>query len=254
MTIKLYKVISEKNSVTKKTSDGELTADYTLTGTLKNNTSIIEPTVRIEVDSGIVNCNYAYIPEFSRYYFIRDKVNISNNIWEIVMHSDVLTSFWSGIKTNTVILNRVEKKSFTSPLIVDNRLPLLTDRQTDIIEGSEVYSKDTMATLLIVPGGTGDGLKIITSQPTNVKMVGNEATISITAVNGTSFSWEVYVPRSSGGSPGVWVKCENYNGVSGENTANLKVTTEFNYINEPFRCKCVYQGITEYSDTVTIIS
>ena len=254
MTIKLYKVISEKNSVTKETGDGVLTANYNLTGTLKNNTSIIDPTIRIEVNSDIVNCNYAYIPEFSRYYFIRDIVNISNNIWEISLHCDVLSSFWNEIKTNTVILNRVEKTSFSSPNLTDSRLPILTTKQTDILEGSEVYSKDTMATLLIVPGGTGDGLKIITSQPTNAILTNSEATFTVGAVAGTSFSWEVYAPRSSGGSPGVWVKCENYNGVSGENTSMLKVTTEFKYINEPFRCVCLYKGITEYSDTVTIIS
>ena len=253
MTINLYKIISEKNSVTKETEAGKLTASYTLTGTLKNNTSIINPTIRVEVNSGIVTCNYAYIPEFSRYYFIRDIVNVSNNLWEISMHCDVISSFWNEIKTNSAILNRVESASFSSPLLTDNRLPLSSTTQTDIIEGSTVYSRDTMSTLLIVPGGTGDGLKIITTQPTNVKLSGESATLTIGAISGTSFSWEVYSP-ASGGFPAVWIQCSNFDGVSGENTAALTVNSNFQYINSSFRCKCVYKGITEYSNTVTIIS
>lgn len=246
MTINLYKIISEKNSVKKETEAGKLTASYTLSGTLKNNTSIINPTIRVEVNSGIVNCNYAYIPEFSRYYFIRDIINVSNNIWEISMHCDVLSSFWNEIKTNSVILNRVENASFSSPLLTDNRLPLLSSTQTDIIEGSRVYNNSTMKTLLVVPGGTGDGLKIITSQPTNVKMSGTSATLTISAISGTTFSWEVYYP-------GNWVSCSSENGISGENTATLTVASEYVYIGKLFRCKCVYKGITEYSNTVQIL-
>ena len=253
MTINLYKIISEKNSVTKETEAGKLTVSYTLTGTLKNNTSIINPTIRVEVNSGIVTCNYAYIPEFSRYYFIRDIVNVSNNLWEISMHCDVISSFWNEIKTNSAILNRVESATFATPLLTDNRLPLSSTTQTDIIEGSTVYSRDTMSTLLIVPGGTGDGLKIITTQPTNVKVSESSATLTIGAISGTSFSWEVYSP-ASGGFPAVWIPCSNFDGVSGENTATLTVNSNFKYINSPFRCKCVYKGITEYSNTVTIIS
>lgn len=256
MTINLYKIISEKNSVKKETETGKLTASYTLTGTLKNNTSIINPTIRVEVNSGIVTCNYAYIPEFSRYYFIRDIVNVSNNIWEISMHCDALSSFWNEIKTNSAILNRVENENFAAATLADDRLPLLTKTQTDIVEGSAVYSKDTMATLLIVPGGTGDGLKIITTQPTNVKLSGtgaSSATLTVSAISGTTFSWEVYSP-ASGGFPAVWIPCSNFDGISGENTANLTVNSNFKYINSSFRCKCVYKGITEYSNTVTIIS
>lgn len=250
MTIQLYKIISEKNSVKKETEAGKLTASYTLTGTLKNNTSIINPTIRVEVDHGIATCNYAYISLFSRYYFIRDIVNVSNNIWEISMHCDVLSSFWYKIKTNTAILNRVENASFSSPLLTDNRLPLSSTTQTDIIEGSVVYSKDTMATLLIVPGGTGDGLKIITIQPTNVKLSGtgaSSATLTVGAISGTAFSWEMYTPT------GVWLDCSLENGISGANTATLTVSSDIPYMNYLFRCKCTYKGLTEYSNAVQVI-
>ena len=251
MTINLYKIISEKNSVKKETGAGKLTASYTLTGTLKNNTSIINPTIRVEVNSDIVNCNYAYIPEFSRYYFIRDIVNVSNNLWEISMHCDVLSSFWNEIKTNSAILNRVESATFATPLLTDNRLPLSSTTQTDIIEGSVVYSRATMATLLIVPGGTGDGLKIITSQPRNTKLTDSGATFTVGAVSGTSYTWEIFVGETA--LPAFWLSLDEFDNVSGVHSATLTLNSNFNKLGGSFRCKCEYKGITEYSNVVEVI-
>lgn len=251
MTIQLYKIVSEKNSVYKKNRQGTLSYYRKLTGTLKNNTSIINPTIRIEIDSDIVNCNYAYIPEFSRYYFIRDIVNVSNNIWEISMHCDVLCSFWIDICRNSAILNRVESATFATPLLTDNRLPLSSTTQTDIIEGSVVYGRDTMATLLIVPGGTGDGLKIITSQPTNAKLTDSGATFTVGAVTGTSYTWEIYVGETA--LPAFWISLDEFDGVSGVHSATLILNSNFNKLGGSFRCKCEYKGITEYSNIVKVI-
>ena len=252
MTINLYMIVSEKNSVTKKTETGKLTASYIVSGTLKDSTSIINPTIRFEfVDYGIVNCNYAYIPNFFRYYFIRDIVNVSRNLWEVSMHCDVLSSFWSEIKTNSAILNRVESAAFATPLLTDNRLPLSSTTQTDIIEGSTVYSKDTMATLLIVPGGTGDGLKIITSQPTNTKLTDSGATFTVGAVSGTSYTWEIYVGETA--LPAFWISLDEFDGVSGVHSATLTLNSNFKKLGGSFRCKCEYKGITEYSNIVEVI-
>ena len=41
----------------------------------------------------ISKANYAYIPEFERYYFINDIVSVANGLWMISMSCDVLYSF-----------------------------------------------------------------------------------------------------------------------------------------------------------------
>ena len=43
--------------------------------------------------NAISKANYAYIPEFERYYFINDIVSVANGLWMISMSCDVLYSF-----------------------------------------------------------------------------------------------------------------------------------------------------------------
>lgn len=64
----------------------------TLTGTLKEETSITNPSIRINYTGALQNVNYFYIPQFQRYYFVTDIRSIRNNIWEISGHCDVLTT------------------------------------------------------------------------------------------------------------------------------------------------------------------
>ena len=44
---------------------------FTLEGTLKEESSIVDPVILIEKDNPI-EANYAYIAEFERYYYIKD--------------------------------------------------------------------------------------------------------------------------------------------------------------------------------------
>lgn len=62
-------------------------------GSLKNDSSIITPTVRIAGNVGsVAGCNYMHIPEFGRYYFITNIVSIANNLYEVSGKVDVLKS------------------------------------------------------------------------------------------------------------------------------------------------------------------
>lgn len=74
-------------------ADKDFTTVDTLTGTLRNETSVTNPTIRIEADvNTIAECNYFYIPQFHRYYFLTDTVSIRNGLVEISGHTDVLTT------------------------------------------------------------------------------------------------------------------------------------------------------------------
>ena len=42
----------------------------TLTGNLRDGTSIVDPEILIEYDGALTDCNYMYISTFHRYYFI----------------------------------------------------------------------------------------------------------------------------------------------------------------------------------------
>ena len=95
---------SEMNKVLKSITD-----IMTVSGFLKEETSIIDPVIKIECDlSSVVGCNYLSIPEFGRSYFVNNIRSIRNGLVEFACHVDVLSSFASAIKENTAIVKRQE--------------------------------------------------------------------------------------------------------------------------------------------------
>lgn len=103
-TISIGKNSSPVNKITK-----TYTQVLSLSGTLKNESEIINPTILIETSSAdIFKCNYMQIPNFNRSYFITSIKSIRTNIYEISAHCDVLSSFASEIKSNTAMIVRQE--------------------------------------------------------------------------------------------------------------------------------------------------
>lgn len=103
-----------------------------LTGNLRDSMSVIDPVVIIDVDESTVNilsaCNYFYIAEFKRYYFVKDITSVRDNLWEISGHCDVLSSWKTQLLANNGIVRRQENrwnlylddgvfKSYQDPLI-----------------------------------------------------------------------------------------------------------------------------------------
>lgn len=99
MEIILYNNQSENNKVGK-----TLSGSHSLTGTLRNETNIIDPEILIEYDPR--NYNYLYIPEFNRYYFITKIDTVRTDLWRINCSVDVLESFKTGIRALTAIINK----------------------------------------------------------------------------------------------------------------------------------------------------
>lgn len=97
---------SESNRVTK-----DIATLQTLNGTLRQETSIIDPVIIIETDlSQVVTCNYLSIPTFARSYFVNNIRSIRNGLVEFTCHVDVLSSFAEQIKANSAIIKRQENK------------------------------------------------------------------------------------------------------------------------------------------------
>ena len=80
----------------------------TLTGTLKDSSSIIDPVILIQRDSP-VGFNYCYIQTFNRYYFVNDIIIVKNGLLEIHCHVDVLMSFKTEILAQRALVSRNAK-------------------------------------------------------------------------------------------------------------------------------------------------
>lgn len=104
MIIRLQVNSSPKNQVTK-----NITLVEEMTGTLKNETSIIDPVIIVEADLyAFRNVNYLTIPSFGRSYFVKNIRSITNDMVEFSCHVDVLSSFAAEIRANTAIVKRNE--------------------------------------------------------------------------------------------------------------------------------------------------
>ena len=126
MDILLYNNTSERNALNK-----TLFNETTYTGVLKDNCSVINP-IFVLYETNPTGFNYAYIAEFSRYYYIVDIVSTSNNMWEISLTCDVLMSFKTDILNSDGIIDRTENNPHSDYLQSDIWETMGKDK-TDII-------------------------------------------------------------------------------------------------------------------------
>ena len=88
--------------------DKSLTAKYAESCTLKDGCSIESPVLLITNANNLSDCNYLYISDFGRYYFIEDIISIRDGLWEIHAHVDVLMTYSTQIKACTATFKRQE--------------------------------------------------------------------------------------------------------------------------------------------------
>lgn len=102
-------IILQVNSSEKIALDKTLTDVLTVSGYLKDSTSILNPVIIIEGDlSEVTSCNYMTIEEFGRSYFITDITSIRNNVFQVSGKVDVLTTYKDEIRANKGITAKQE--------------------------------------------------------------------------------------------------------------------------------------------------
>ena len=74
-----FTIVLQHNFSAPEKLDKEISTITTLSGTLKDPSSFIDPTVVIEAtQEQMVDCNYIRIAQFSRYYFVKGIMTLSN--------------------------------------------------------------------------------------------------------------------------------------------------------------------------------
>ena len=114
MIILLYNCKAENNRLDK---TDFLSNQFQLEGTLKNDSSVINPEILIEkTNPAKYNYNYMYIPEFNRWYFINNIEHVRNKLWLISAHVDVLYTWGGDIKKSKCILERTQSSDSANGL------------------------------------------------------------------------------------------------------------------------------------------
>ena len=78
----------------------------TLTGTLREQTDIVDPEINIAYNGTLTDCNYMYIQALSRYYFITKIESVRTGLWRVYGHCDVLKTYSSAILGTECVVAR----------------------------------------------------------------------------------------------------------------------------------------------------
>ena len=100
MNILLYKTTNANNDLNKTISD-----KVELVGALREASSVIAPSILIQ--SNPIGYNYAYIPEFGRYYYIKNITAFRKGAYIVDLKCDVLMSFREEILHMSGIVSRL---------------------------------------------------------------------------------------------------------------------------------------------------
>ena len=93
-------------------------------GTMRASLSALRPVIDVETSNtlGLMQANYAYIQEFDKFYFIRNKTNVLNNLWRIELEEDVLMTYHVDIlNTNGVVERQKDNYDMYLP---DQKIPV----------------------------------------------------------------------------------------------------------------------------------
>lgn len=104
MIIRLFQNNSDTNVMQK-----SIILKAELTGTLRDDCSIIDPIVKIEgiAASDLKYINYAEIPDFGRYYYVNNII-LKGKLFECHMHVDVLKTYNDKVRAKQAIIARQE--------------------------------------------------------------------------------------------------------------------------------------------------
>lgn len=91
MTITFYTVSKKRNSTE------QPTGGTTYTGSLTNESGVLNPTVIMDFGNAYPGYNYAYITEFNRYYWVNEMTAVGGALWRVSMSVDVLATYKTNI-------------------------------------------------------------------------------------------------------------------------------------------------------------
>lgn len=91
ITINLYSFTKRENSTKQPVS-----ASLSVQGVMLENTSLMNPVFKLSLAANPIGCNYAFVSDFQRYYFITD-ISTHQNFWYISCTCDVLATYKTEI-------------------------------------------------------------------------------------------------------------------------------------------------------------
>lgn len=124
-TISLYK-ITDDSRVINKTLGTAINGNTPIQLYLRDDVNILTPEVSFPYSATYAGANYAYIPEWKRYYFITDMYVTPAGRLFLRLYVDVLKTYASGIMAAQVNVMRSESAGVNQ--VHDSELPIAPDK------------------------------------------------------------------------------------------------------------------------------
>lgn len=144
MLMKMYDTKSSNNVINK-----VLENEHEFDIKFKDKTDIVNPVVILH-SSTLILSNYAYIPDFHRYYFV-DKIELfPNSVYNITLRCDVLESFKDDILASSGFINQQSQnvnKYYNSNYQSEVR------KEVDLYKSNVTIDTNIKETILVTIGG-----------------------------------------------------------------------------------------------------
>lgn len=145
MEVQFFYNVSDPRCINKNLIEGN-----TFEGQARDQVSIMNPVVLFDTEE-IIKYNYAYIPEFERYYSIDNIVAYRNNLYEVTMTVDVLMSFRRDILNCVAVVDKQAMPENGDEYIDDGSLVTENVMFTEVLEFEDGFN-DSVEYILIVAG------------------------------------------------------------------------------------------------------
>ena len=148
MNIKLCSSTSEIVAINK-----DISIIDDVSATIKGALSVENPVLILQYKSDIQsNVNYVYIPEYNRYYFVTDIINLTGGRYEIHCKVDVLMSFKDNILNLSCIVDKQSSKDNANMYLDDGSFVVQSKEFVDTINFPRGFN-DNGEFILITAGG-----------------------------------------------------------------------------------------------------
>ena len=139
MVVNFYHITFNKNRVVKTVG-----TPVVLTVSLKSPCDLHDPVIELVHSSANMTFNYAYVPDFGRYYYV-DPPEIDGKIDVMRLHVDVLMSFSNEIKASDVIASR---SNFHNKQFDDNMVKPESDKFIEYRQLSQALTGETYVAII----------------------------------------------------------------------------------------------------------
>lgn len=148
MNIKLCSSVSEIVAINK-----DVSIIDNVSATIKGALSVENPVLILQYKSDIQSkVNYVYIPEYNRYYFVTDIINLTGGRYELHCKVDVLMSFKDYILNLSCIVDKQSSKDNANMYLDDGSFVVQSKEFVDTINFPRGFN-DNGEFILITAGG-----------------------------------------------------------------------------------------------------